>query len=36
MYQCKLKEPVRNDWNKLTHSQVHGSPVLKAHLLQSS
>ena len=27
--------PLRNDWSKVTHSQVHGSPVLKALLLQS-
>ena len=30
MYQCILNLPQLNDWSKVTHSQVHGSPVLKA------
>ena len=35
MYQCILNVPLWNDWSKVTHSQVHGSPVLKAFLFQS-
>ena len=35
MYQCILNVPLWNDSSKVTHSQVHGSPVLKALLLQS-
>ena len=35
MYQCILNEPLWNDWNKLTYSKVHGSPVLKALPYQS-
>ena len=35
MYQCILNVPLWNDWSKVTYSQVHGSPVLKTHLLQS-
>ena len=34
MYQCILNVPLRNDWSKVTYSQVHGSPVLKPHLVQ--
>ena len=30
MCQCMLTVPLRNDWNKVTYSQVHVSPVLKA------
>ena len=33
MYQCilnVLNVYLWNDWSKLTYSQVHGSPVLKA------
>ena len=30
MYQCILNVPLWNDWSKVTYSQVHGSPVLKA------
>ena len=33
MYQCilnVLNVSLWNDWSKLTYSQVHGSPVLKA------
>ena len=30
MYQCILNVPLRNDWSKVTYSEVHGSPVLKA------
>ena len=30
MYQCILNVILWNDWSKVTHSQVHGSPVLKA------
>ena len=33
MYQCilnVLNVPLRNDWNKVTYSQVHGSLKLKA------
>ena len=35
MYQCILNLPLWNDSSKVTYSQVHGSPVLKALLLQS-
>ena len=35
MYQCILNVPLRNDWSKVTHSQGHGSSVLKALSFQS-
>ena len=35
MYQCILNVPLWIDWNKVTYSQVHGSPVLKTLFLQS-
>ena len=35
MYQCILNVPLWNNWSKVTYSQVHGSPVLKALLFQS-
>ena len=35
MYEYILNVALRNDWSKVTYSQVHGSPVLKALLLQS-
>ena len=35
MYQCILNVPLWNDWSKVTYPQVHGSPVLKALVLQS-
>ena len=35
MHQCILNVPMWNNWSKVTYSQVHGSPVLKALLLQS-
>ena len=31
MYQCILNVPLRNDWSKVTYSQVHGSPALKTY-----
>ena len=30
MYQCILSVRLWNDWSKVTYSQVHGIPVLKA------
>ena len=30
MYQCILNIILRNDWSKVTYSQVYDSPVLKA------
>ena len=36
MYQCILNVPLWNDWSKVTYSQIHGPPVLKTLLLQSS
>ena len=36
MYQCIPNVPLSNDWKKVTCSQLHGSPVLKALLFQSS
>ena len=30
MYQFILNVPLRSDWSKVTYSQVHGSPVLRA------
>ena len=35
MHQCILNVPLWNDWSKVTYSQVHGSPVLKALSLKS-
>ena len=35
MYQCILNVPLWNDWSKVTYSQVHGSPVLKALSFES-
>ena len=35
MYQCILNVPLGNDWSKVTYSQVHGSPLLKALSLKS-
>ena len=35
MYQCILNVFLWNDWSKVTNSQVHGSPLLKALLFQN-
>ena len=34
-YQCILNVPLWNDWRKVTYSQMHGCPVLKALSLES-
>ena len=36
MYQCILNVPLWKDWRKVTHSEVHDSPVLKNHLFDVS
>ena len=36
MYQCIVNTPLWNDWSKIAYSQVHGSPVFQARLLQVS
>ena len=35
MFQCILNVALWNDWSKVTYSQGHVSPALKAILLQS-
>ena len=35
MYQCILNVPLGNAWSKVTYSQLHGSPLLKALSLKS-
>ena len=35
MYQCILIVPLWNDWSKVTHSQVHGSLMLKTSSVKS-
>ena len=35
MYQWIRNVPLWNDWSKITYSQVHGFPVLKALILQN-
>ena len=33
MYQCIVNVPLRNDWSKVTYSQVYGSPAAQSSFI---